>query len=140
MATTFTTFTTYHSRSEKNAFNILENGFQEEFIGKKGGFGLIFGKGIYTTTNLKYASMYHPSCNKILVCKIETDNFKTMTNKEYLKMRKKEKEKLEEYDLLIIEDLDEYVCKDVNKIKVKKMIVVNKIFENNTLIDVIELN
>jgi hypothetical protein len=129
-----TTFTTYHSRSEKNAFDILENGFQEKFIGKKGGFGLIFGKGVYTSTNLKYVCTYHPDCDKILVCEINTDNFKKMTSKEYTKLRKKDREELESYDLLIIEDLDEYVCKDLNKIKVKEMIKVKKIFENNLLI------
>ena len=125
-------FTTYHSRSEKNCFDILENGFQEKFIGKKGGFGLIFGRGIYTTTNLKYASMYHPDCNKMLVCEIDTNNFIKMTMKDY-NNRKKE---LEDYDLLIIEDMDEYICKNVKKIKVKEMLVVKKVFENNTLKDV----
>jgi len=117
-------FHTYHSTSEDSISNILENGFQEKFIGKKGGFGLIFGHGIYTTTNLKYVSMYHPSCNKILVCEINTENYKEIEMKDY----KNKKNKFEDIDLLILTDIDEYVCKNINIIKVIKVLTVDKIF------------
>ncbi len=115
---------TYHSRSECNIPDILENGFNEKFIGKKGGFGLIFGRGIYTTTNLKYVSTYHPSCNKILLCEINTENYKEIELKDY----KKNKFDFENVDLLIIKDVDEYVCKNLDIIKVIAVLTVNKIF------------
>jgi hypothetical protein len=117
-------FHTYHSRSERNIPDILENGFNEKFIGKKGGFGLIFGRGIYTTTNLKYVSMYHPSCNKILLCEIDTENYVEIELKDYTKNKKK----FEEVDLLIIKDAEEYICKNLDIIKVTKVLTVDKIF------------
>ncbi len=117
-------FHTYHSRSECNIPDILENGFNEKFIGKKGGFGLIFGHGIYTTTNLKYVSMYHPSCDKILLCEINTENYIEIELKDYTKKNNK----FEEVDLLIIKDADEYVCKNLDIIKVTEILTVDKIF------------
>ena len=53
-------FQTYHSRSEKNIPSLLEYGFQEKFIGQKGGFGLIYGRGVYTSDNLKYVYLLSP--------------------------------------------------------------------------------
>ena len=129
-------FTTYHSRSEKNILDILKNGFQEKYIGQKGGFGNIFGPGVYTSTNLKYVSTYHPECNKIIVCEIDTNNYQIMNITEFQKYRKRDKEYLDSLDLLIIgdnEDNYEYVCKNLKKIRAIKVIRVEKIFDNNLL-------
>lgn len=126
-------FHTYHSRSESSIPDILKNGFQEKFIGKKGGFGLLFGSGIYTTTNLKYVSTYHPTCNKVLLCEINTENYKEIDSKDYAK----NKHEFRDLDLLIIKDIDEYVCKNLEVIKVIKVLTVDKIFNKINLQDVL---
>lgn len=132
-------FITYHSRSEKNITDIIENGFQEKYIGQKGGFGTIFGKGVYTSTNLKYVSTYHPNCNKILVCQISTNNYEIMSISEFKKCLKKNQEYLDHLDLIIIgdnEDNYEYVCKNLKKISVIKVLTVEKKFVNGVLREV----
>lgn len=126
-------FTVYHSRSEGNIPSIVEHGFQEKFIGQKGGFGLIYGRGVYTSDNLKYVSTYHPTCNKVIVCEIVTDNYIRIKSKDY---NKKNRKKYEDYDLLIVEDMNEYVCKNLEKIRIKEVITVKKTFDHDTLVDV----
>lgn len=126
-------FTVYHSRSERNIPSLLEHGFQEKFIGQKGGFGLIYGRGVYTSDNLKYVSTYHPVCNKVIVCEINTDNYITIKSKDYTK---KSRKKYEDYDLVIVEDMNEYVCKNLDTIRIKEVITVRKTFEKDMLVDV----
>lgn len=126
-------FNTYHSTSEKNIPSLLEHGFQDKFIGQKGGFGLIYGRGVYTSQNLKYVSTYHPECNKVIMCEINTDNYITIRAKDYTK---KSRWRYEDYDLLIVEDINEYVCKNLEKIKITEVISVRKTFEKDMLVDV----
>ena len=135
-------FITYHSTSEKNIPGILKNGFKENF-GKC--FGSTFGNGIYTSPDLKYVSTYNIDCDKILVCKIKTDNVKTLTVRDFLYFNRKHKKLLEDLDLLIISDANEYVCKNVSCISVIQIMTVERVFkknENNQLYldDVIILN
>ena len=135
-------FITYHSTSEKNIPDILKNGFKENF-GK--GFGSTFGNGVYTSPDLKYVSTYNVDCDKILVCKIKTDNVKTLTVRDFLYFNRKHKKLLEDLDLFIISDVNEYVCKNVSCISVIQVMTVERIFkknENNQLYldDVIILN
>ena len=121
-------YITYHSTLEKNISDILENGFKENF---DKGFGTTFGNGIYTSPNIKYVSTYNIECDKILVCKINANKIKNINIKEFLYLKRKYKNKLEELDLLIISDANEYICKNINCIKVIQVITINKIIKMN---------
>jgi hypothetical protein len=121
-------FIAYHSTTEKNIPDILKNGFKENF-GKC--FGSTFGNGVYTSPDLKYVCTYNIDCNKILVCKIKTDKIKTMTTREFLYFNRKHKKLLEDLDLLIISDANEYVCKNVSCISVIQLMTVERIFKKN---------
>ena len=118
----------YHSTPEKNISSILENGFKENF-GKC--FGSTFGRGIYTSPDLKYVSTYNIDCNKILVCKIKTDNVKILTIRDFLYFNRKHKKLLEDLDLLIISDANEYVCKNVSCISVIDVITIDRVYKKN---------
>jgi hypothetical protein len=117
----------YHSTSEKNISSILKNGFSQNW-GK--GFGSTFGNGIYTSPELKYAATYNIDDDKILVCKIRTDNVKTMTLKEF-SYQKKRKRDLDKFDLLIISDCNEYICKNPRCISVISAIKIKRIMKKN---------
>ena len=121
-------YITYHSTLEKNISDILKNGFKENF-GK--GFGSTFGNGIYTSPDIKYVSTYNIECNKILVCKIKPNKIKNINIKEFLYLKRKYKNKLEELDLLIISDANEYICKNVNCVRVIQVITINRIIKKN---------
>jgi hypothetical protein len=119
----------YHSTSEKNISDILINGFKENF-GK--GFGTTFGNGIYTSPDIKYVSTYNIECDKILVCKIKPVKTKKINIKEFLYLKRKYKNELENLDLLIISDANEYICKNVNCIRVIQVITIDRIIKKNT--------
>jgi hypothetical protein len=118
----------YHSTVEKNISDILKNGFKENF-GK--GFGTTFGNGIYTSPDIKYVSTYNIECNKILVCKIKPIKIKKVNIKEFLYLKRKYKNELEDLDLLIISDANEYICKNVNCIRVIQVITIDRIIKKD---------
>ena len=122
------THITFHGTSKENLLSILTNGFSSNF-GK--GYGSTFGKGIYSTPCIKYASCYTET-DKLLLCEIQSG----LT----LKLRKKEvlhrKNKNIKYDLLIIDDCDEYLCSKTDNIKPIGILIVNKKWNGDTLIDV----
>ena len=119
-----TTYITYHSTSECNIESILLNGFQDRF-GEC--YGLTFGKGVYTTTDLKYASSYNIECDKILECEIVTENTIELNVKEYKKNIKRIEK--ENPDLVVIKDASEFVCKNLCKIRVISVLTVEKVLE-----------
>jgi hypothetical protein len=118
----------YHSTSQKNISDILKNGFKENF-GK--GFGTTFGNGIYTSPDIKYVSTYNIECDKILVCKIKPGKTKKINIKEFLYLKRKYKNELENLDLLIILDANEYICKNVNCIMVIQVITIDRIIKKD---------
>ena len=120
-------FKTYHSTPEHNIESILSNGFQKRYGNN---YGLTFGDGIYTTSSILYASTYNIECDKILLCEIVTDNYLKLTSYEYRRMSRK-KYLLEKYDLIIITDCDEYVCKILETIKVIDVLNIKREIENN---------
>jgi len=128
-------FIAYHGTDEKNIPSIFLNGFDPKI---KSGYGSIFGSGVYLTPDLKYASTYS-DCDKVLICKIITDKYITVTQhfaqshfnkKNYDEIKSK-------YDLIIVEDQNdknipvEYVCLDYTKVKVIGLKIIEKIIEEH---------
>jgi len=122
------THITFHGTSEENLLSILKNGFSCNF-GK--GYGSAFGKGIYSTPCIKYASCYTET-NKLLVCEIQSSLTLKLLKKEVLHRKNKNIK----YDLLIIDDCDEYLCSKTHNIKPIGILIVNKKWDGDTLIDV----
>jgi hypothetical protein len=121
-------YTTYHSTPECNIESIIKNGFQERFGSC---YGLTFGSGVYTTTDIKYASSYNIECDKILECEISSEKTISLKTREYKKNINRIKQ--EEPDLVVINDATEYVCKNLKKIRVVSVITVKKIIMNEVL-------
>lgn len=119
------TYTTYHSTLDSNIESILVNGFKDRFGSC---YGLTFGKGVYTTSDIKYAASYNIECNKILECEIVSDRTIEMDVREYKKNIKRIT--TEEPDLVVIKDANEFVCKNLSKIRVVAVLTVEKVLSS----------
>lgn len=124
-------FTVYHSTMEKNIASILSNGFQDRFGSC---YGLTFGRGVYTTSDLKYAASYNIECDKILECEINPVSVMEMNTREYKKNVKRIK--TEEPDLVIIKDAREFVCRNLSVIRVVAILNVEKLILDDKLVEV----
>ncbi len=135
-------FIAYHGTDEKNIPSIFLNGFDNRL---KSGYGSNFGSGVYLTPDLKYASTYSDG-NKVLICKIITDKYITVTQrfaKSFYNKREYDEIK-SKYDLIIIEDQDdkdipvEYLCTDNKKVSVIGLKIIEKTIKEQDLIETLE--
>jgi len=129
-------FITYHGTDDKNLPSLFANSFDSNL---KSGYGKTFGFGVYTTPNIKYASMYSDT-NKVLICKIETNKYIKISKTNAKQKNKEYKEILKNYDLIIIEDetnpdCPEYLCPNPLNVSIIGLLIVEKKIEDNLLLE-----
>jgi hypothetical protein len=125
-------FTTFHGTDSINLASILKDGFLKKFIG--GNYGSTFGPGIYSSSDPKYASTYGNS-NILIICRIRVTEDKLNVVTKYQTKRKDYKKTIQDFDLIIISDADEYLCSNPEVIVPIGIAIVEKTIQDDTLLD-----